>query len=74
MKEYIICERDMAIILEKNGWYTLWSNDYWLEKAIKYSNPDMAGVNIIDAFNKFKRINPKSDEIINKYLKNLYKL
>lgn len=71
-KEYIICERDMSVILEKNGWYILWSPDNWLQEGRTYSNPDWAGINTVDAFNRFKSTNKESDKIIKEYLNKLY--
>jgi hypothetical protein len=30
--------------LKENGWYTLWSEDNWLQQDKEYSNPDWAGM------------------------------
>lgn len=73
IKEYIISDRDIRVILKQNGWYTLWSEDNWLQENKSYTNPDWSGISTHDAFNRFKISNEKSDEIIKEYLKNLWK-
>ena len=36
--------------LMDNGWYTLWSDDNWLQRDRKYSNPDWAGMSTENAY------------------------
>lgn len=46
----------MVVILESNGWTTLWSPDYWIKSSWltdKRINVDKAGMTIYQAFDNF---------------------
>lgn len=36
--------------LKNNGWYSLWSEDNWLQKDKHYNNPDCAGMSTEKAY------------------------
>ena len=44
--------KEKSKFLKENGWYTLWSDDNWLESDKEYSNPDCAGMTTDQAYDE----------------------
>jgi hypothetical protein len=48
-------EETKADYLRSRGWYTLWSEDNWLDGSQTYSNPDWAGMTTDAAYIQAKK-------------------
>lgn len=53
-----LTEKEAELLIEKDGWYTLWSDDYWVHNTIMAgANLDYCGVSLKSALTIYNRTN-----------------